>query len=144
VDLAEEGLAAALQRLADETESVSAVPCSCSIAGDGLVYDNSTATHLYYIAREAVGNAVRHGNPTQVEIRLNTDDDRGELSVADDGCGIAGAGTDSGMGLRIMRFRAESMGGQLAIRKRPERGTTVTCRFPNVTRVRPDPDPHGA
>jgi signal transduction histidine kinase len=63
-------------------------------------------------------------------IRLRHDSERGVLSVSDDGKGIpdrvASAG---GMGLGIMRYRAELLGGSLEIRRRTSGGTTVTCRF---------------
>ncbi|MBM4142799.1 MAG: hypothetical protein FJ225_04275 [Lentisphaerae bacterium] len=48
---------------------------------------------------------------------------RGRLTVSDDG---------RGMGLRIMRYRAEMTGGDLEIASNASGGTTVTCTFNNA------------
>ena len=54
-----------------------------------------------------------------------------ELSVEDDGIGIGeGAERSGGLGLSIMRYRAESIGAQLEIGGRQDKGTTVLCRVP--------------
>ncbi len=51
------------------------------------------ATHLYYIAREAVNNAIKHGHARQILIRLAADDDQGVLTIEDDGGGIGDIGS---------------------------------------------------
>ena len=131
VDLEGDGLAVAIERLAAETEQLSGVPCRSFVEGDGLVHDNRTATSLYYIAREAVNNAVRHGRPTQVTVRLETDREQGVLSVEDDGSGIEEGRNGPGLGLNTMRFRARNIGGHLTVKGEDGRGSTVTCTFPN-------------
>jgi signal transduction histidine kinase len=97
-----------------------------------LLRSQSTATHLYRIAQEAVGNAIKHGGGTRVTIDLRHAG-RGHLSLSirDDGGGIVpGEPGKSGMGFQIMRYRASMCGGTLEIGKALPRGALITCRVP--------------
>jgi signal transduction histidine kinase len=77
------------------------------------------------IVREAVGNAVRHGKATHVQVEL-AGSPRRRLVVRDDGVGFdpATAG-DHGFGLVSMRDRAEGIGGRLTVDSAPGRGAVV-------------------
>jgi two-component system CheB/CheR fusion protein len=92
--------------------------------------ENGTALHLYYIAQEAVLNAAKHGNAASVLINLSRANDRFALTVQDDGSGfdLPGAG-GTGMGIRIMRYRARVIGATLDLKSKPGQGTQVTCMF---------------
>jgi signal transduction histidine kinase len=91
------------------------------------VDDGPTAVHLYRIAQEAVGNAVRHGKAKNIVVSLIGRDGEIELRVADDGEGLdeTAARASHGMGLRIMRYRAGIIGGELEVRKGDGGGTSV-------------------
>ena len=84
------------------------------------------ATHLYRIAQEAVGNAVRHGQARHIELSLRTLGPAVRLMIRDDGKGIAARGGD-GMGLKTMSYRARAIGGHFDIRSTPGHGTIVIC-----------------
>jgi signal transduction histidine kinase len=93
-----------------------------------LIEDNTTATHLYRIAQEAVTNAIKHGKPDCIVVGLSRTQQRIILEVKDNGRGLpARPPKKPGMGLRIMRYRAGTIGGSLAIQKRKGGGTTVVC-----------------
>jgi signal transduction histidine kinase len=131
VGAGQEGLAEALQELCTATEKMFGVACrlDCSlpVSPGGQV----AADHLYRIAQEAVTNAVRHGEPTRIDVRLCPRDEWVELCVADDGRGIGYEGTkEGGMGMRIMRYRAQLLGGRLTIACRQEGGTVLRCIAP--------------
>lgn len=131
VDVSENGLAQALRRLAEETCDVYNIACSFRAEGPALVRDAQAATHLYHIAQEAVTNALRHGHARDIAIVLRTDDRGGQLFVEDNGQGLAHDYERSGgAGLRIMRHRAQSIGGTIAISERPGGGVRVACEFP--------------
>ncbi|HBJ88070.1 MAG TPA: hypothetical protein DDZ88_30275 [Verrucomicrobiales bacterium] len=106
--------------------------------------DNTTATHLYRIAQEAVTNAVKHGLAKEIDIELSTNPHHTVLSVKDQGKGKGkGKGIAEpdpkhrGMGLRIMSYRADIIGGILDIQRHPSGiGTTVVCTIPT-----PHPQP---
>ena len=96
-----------------------------------LITDDTLATHLYHIAQEAVTNAVKHARARNILIRLFEADGRGTLLVRDDGNGLVQPPRDhAGMGLQIMRHRADMIGGTLEVRSEAMQGTIVTCRFP--------------
>lgn len=143
VDMEEEGLAAALQRLAAGTSRLYGVPCRCVIRPPGRVADHDVATNLYHIAQEAVTNAVRHGGARHITITLTAGKTRGRLAVRDDGRGFAEeADSRGGLGLRIMRQRAAMVGGEVRFEAAPRGGTTVICTFisrPPAARARRAP-----
>lgn len=107
------------------------IPCIFSAEGPAERLDINTASHLFYIAREALRNALRHGAATKVAIHLVVERAFVVLSVTDNGRGIAHhAPHEAGMGLHIMTQRAEFMGGTLRIQTPSGGGTRVNCRVP--------------
>lgn len=82
------------------------------------------------IAREAVGNALRHGAASLVEVRLHAGE-RLSLTVRDDGTGFDPDAPPNphGFGLISMRERAAAMGAELDIRSIPGEGTQVVLRL---------------
>jgi len=126
-----QGLMSALQHFSSEVEDLFQVGCRFECEEPVLVPDEAIANHLYRIAQEAVHNAIRHGKARNIVILLRAASDSGVLTVRDDGVGIAEpAGSHSGMGLQIMRYRVSMIGGTLEIARCPDRGTLVTCVFP--------------
>ena len=93
------------------------------------------ATHLYRIAQEAVGNAIKHGHARHIVICLKTAPPRTILTIQDDGLGLpAVPPKPKGMGLRIMQYRAGVCGGSLAVQPGSRGGTSVVCSLstPNL------------
>jgi PAS domain S-box-containing protein len=89
------------------------------------------ALHLYRIAQEAISNAVRHGGAQDVVILLRRHEGRVSMLIRDDGSGISQPlPLTSGMGLRSMRYRAESIGATLEIRPGASGGTEILCTLP--------------
>lgn len=96
-----------------------------------LQLDENAATNLYRIAQEGVLNAARHSDAATIELRFRMAGTDVELLVVDDGKGFDPQQYSRGsMGLRIMRFRAQLVGGYLSVESRPGAGTTVRCRCP--------------
>src|SRR5271156_6520406 len=126
-----QGLMSALQQWAGEVEDLFAVSCRFQCFTPVLIHDDTVATHLYYVAREAVNNAIKHGHARQIVIRLAADQRQGALTIQDDGHGIGSipAG-NKGMGLHLMNYRARMVGGSLEVRRVATGGTMVTCLFP--------------
>jgi signal transduction histidine kinase len=130
VGVAEEGLSAALRELTANMENISGVPCrfvsECSVS-----FDEFVATHLYRIAQEATNNAVRHARAKQVRITLTETLETVTMAITDDGVGLPeDPAESSGMGLRVMRYRANAIGAKLRVRSRKGGGTRVTCSLP--------------
>lgn len=131
VDLGDDGLGGALQRLADETSSVYAITCLLHHGEEMPTPSSQTAHHLYAIALEAVNNAVRHGQAREIVIEWAKADGRARLTVEDDGRGFDPGSTQrGGMGLRIMKYRATMIGGTFDLQRRPSGGMHLTCFYP--------------
>ncbi len=122
------GLAFALGDLAERTRKVFRVRCSYASSCRLPPIDPEPSVHLYRIAEEAVANALRHGRPTRIAIELQSARRRIELRITDNGRGWSPSrARGKGMGLRIMRYRAELAGGTLVVASRPGRGTSISC-----------------
>jgi signal transduction histidine kinase len=122
------GLVPALRALAATIQSLHQIDVQVEGAVSAPLLDGRVATQLYRIAQEAVTNAVKHGRPRQIQIQLLADPGMTKLCVTDNGVGIdIPAPKHNGLGLRIMRYRATSIGAHLSIERRRSGGTEVTC-----------------
>ena len=131
VALEAHGLMAALQELAASTRSLFRLDCVFECPQTVLMRNNATATQLYRIAQEAVNNAVKHGKPSRIQIRLEESPGRITLRIINNGAGFSTQPrSGSGMGLRIMRYRAGVLRGTLEIHALEPRGVAVECRCP--------------
>jgi signal transduction histidine kinase len=96
----------------------------------------SLETTLFRITQEALTNVVRHAQATRVGMTLEVDDANVFLIVQDNGIGFQVAAVGSaqamgrGLGLRGMRERATTLGGQLQIESAPGQGTTIKLNIP--------------
>lgn len=126
------GLMQALQEFAAATTQLFNISCRFECESPILFADASTADHLYHIAREAAGNAIKHGRARNVVIALDARDEGSLLTVQDDGIGIPDqVPKTGGMGLTIMTQRAKLIGASFDIRSTPPRGTIVSCCLPH-------------
>jgi PAS domain S-box-containing protein len=121
--MALEALAANLQRNCRVAANVKADASSFPVSAPA-------AAQLYRIVQEALHNAVEHGRARKVEIDLAVDRDNMVLTVRDDGKGFDNRAASNGMGLRIMRYRAQCIGGSCEVQSSRAEGTIVTCRVP--------------
>jgi len=85
------------------------------------VVESTVSLHLYYIIQEAVLNAVKHGKATSIAISIARDNDRFVLTIRDNGAGFQSPGGSTGMGIRIMRYRASVIGTTLDLKSAPVR-----------------------
>ena len=131
VDPTADGLMHALQDLGTNTSRLFGMDCYFHCDQSVLIHSDFTALHLYYIAREAVTNAIEHGRAKAIRIRLRQRDGQLLLTVVADGTPFAQKpDVHRGMGLRTMAYRARMVGGVLEIASQPEGGTMVTCSVP--------------
>jgi two-component system, LuxR family, sensor kinase FixL len=131
VGLADEALILALKEWSAQQEALFGVTILVSCPNPISIKDNTTSTHLFRIAQEAVSNAIRHGKARLIHIDLTTSQGTVSLCVKDDGLGLPEVlGDHAGMGLHIMSYRARIIGGSLSIKKAVEGGTVVVCSLP--------------
>ncbi len=119
--LTDSGLAAALEDLAART------PVPIHLATTRERFTPAVEETAWFIACEAVANAVKHAAPCSVTIRTCCSDDHLRLVIEDDGVGGA---DPNGGGLRGLADRAEAAGGVLTVRPRGGRGTVLTAELP--------------
>jgi signal transduction histidine kinase len=130
VDIFREGLTAALEDLAEHmTKQAAGLECVFACDQTIEIKGNDTATHLFRIAQEAVNNAIKHSQAKCIEIGLAKRAPWLVLEISDDGIGFEETDETKcqGMGLRIMRYRANAIGGTLTIGHGEDRGTKVRC-----------------
>jgi signal transduction histidine kinase len=122
----------ALRELASTTKTFHGIQVTVEGRDPAPIDDSRVATELYRIAQEAVTNAVKHASASAITIAMWSDPSGVRLQVRDDGIGITGRKSD-GLGLRIMMYRAVSVGATLVIEPATAGGTTVTCTLRHST-----------
>jgi PAS domain S-box-containing protein len=128
VEIDPEGLLPALRELASTTEALHKIRVQARGDEPTSIRDSRVATQLYRVAQEAVTNAVKHAHAHTIRIELSAESGLTRLRVIDDGVGIRkGTSWSDGLGLRIMRYRAASIGALLSIEPGSGGGTLVTC-----------------
>jgi signal transduction histidine kinase len=96
--------------------------------------NETDASHLYRIAQEALTNAARHGHATRVDIVLLASAQSFLLRISDDGVGFTLPVASSGMGLKIMKYRAGMIGAKFDVGADDPHGAVIS-----VTSERPMP-----
>jgi two-component system, LuxR family, sensor kinase FixL len=131
VELSAAGLRSALREFASEIERRFQISCRFRADKGILIRNVSAASHLFRIVQEAVHNAIRHGEARAIDIRLAKTGDHLTLEIQDDGKGLpAHLPAAKGLGLRTMRYRANSIGAELTVNRRDGQGTVVACLLP--------------
>jgi len=129
-----QSFATALHATLDDLRADHAVRFDVQLDGDAAQHiHDSQFTDLVQITHEAVSNALRHGQATQVTVRLHEDQDRHCLLVQDNGHGFDVASEDGkGNGIANLRARAGALQGDLRITSQPGQGTRVVLTFPSI------------
>lgn len=124
VHIVEYGLEAAIEELVVEVENMFRVSCMLDFQGALDEVDSDVMLHLYYVVRESVFNAARHGKPQNIHIEVYLGDDF-LIRVEDDGCGFDEALNRKGIGFYTMEYRARMLGARLEISSEKDKGTLV-------------------
>ncbi len=128
VEMEKNGLRSALDEMASSTEKIFHVSCKIYQDGNFFVSDNQAATHLFYIAREAVTNSIKHGKAASIHIHLVAGSELLRIVIQDDGVG-AQEKKNTGLGLRIMRYRAGIIGAEFQAGNREGGGFEVRVQM---------------
>lgn len=131
INLTGEGLTASLSQLAAHASIDGKTECHFDCPVPVTLANNQTARHLYRIAQEAVNNALKHARAKKIFIRLTRKDRVLHLRIKDDGRGRPRRkGGKPGMGLEIMRHRADLIGASFDVASARGEGVTVSCELP--------------
>ena len=133
LELERDGLCGALRKHVEMLRRLHRVEIELEVdddAGSGGRRDEE----VFRVAQEALQNAVRHGVPARLGVRLGHRDGRLVLEVSDDGVGFDPADPElraRRLGLTSMEERAQRLGGALEIRSAPGAGTTIRLEAPD-------------
>ena len=132
VEIHPNGLQDALASLTRQIGDRDNLRCGFKARGIVQVCNAATATHMFRIAQEAISNSIRHANAARIDVALRVEGNMLILEIVDDGCGIEDSPhRGTGMGLRLMEYRASLIGGILTVESAEMKGTKVTCRVPH-------------
>jgi len=133
MDLHDQGLVRALEGLCGSINSLFRIKCEF-LCDDGLlIEDEEIGTQVYYIAQEAINNAIKHSKGKSIAVSLVRADGQVVLSVQDDGLGIGKSGQcGRGIGMRTMNYRACLIGATLDVSAGAAGGTIVKCSLKGI------------
>jgi signal transduction histidine kinase len=135
VDIKTVGFVEALKALVSSTEAMLGVRCRFLRDKSVSIKNPVEEKQIYRIIQEAITNAVKHGKAKNIRIKLLSTKIGTVLSVKNDGRNfLKFPPRRKGLGLKIMKYRAELIGGSLDIRKGDKGGTVVTCILPKIRR----------
>jgi signal transduction histidine kinase len=128
-ELASNGLCNALRKHVEQLRMRGSMCISVSLPEEEPVLETDKREALYRIGVEALNNACKHANATDVHLALTIEHTHARLIVSDNGVGFnPGQDSPGHYGLRNMRTRAELLGGVLTIDS--DTGTVVTALLP--------------
>jgi two-component system sensor histidine kinase UhpB len=126
--LDELGLQNALAALARRNSMHAGIPIDWRLESAIPRLDHDAELVVYRITQESLTNVLRHADASAARVELRCPDGQLELVVGDNGDGLRGA--PAGNGIKGMKERALSLGGQLEVRDRPTGGTEVRLTLP--------------
>ncbi|HPN10032.1 MAG TPA: PAS domain S-box protein [Syntrophales bacterium] len=126
------GLTAAIGWQAEEFQKRTGIHCHVRFAPEEIVLDPDLTTALFRIFQETLTNVSRHAEASRVNVNLRATDREIQLTVKDNGRGITREQMNkpNSFGLLGIRERAEYWRGEVTIKGKPGRGTTVSVTIP--------------
>mgnify|MGYP001545254050 CR=1 FL=1 len=121
-------LSAAMVSQIEYLQAMTDVPIRCRRQLGGIFVAPRIQHAILRIAREGIGNAIRHAAASQIDVSIKHNKGIITLVVADDGVGFEKSDVaclEGHYGLIGMRERIEQIGGRLEIEASPGRGTKV-------------------
>lgn len=126
------GLVPTVRRYADAFKEQTSLDVSVTITGNERRLEPYLEVMMFRALQELLGNAARHSQATQVKVMLDMGEDRVRVSVDDNGRGFDTDVIQQGnsLGLKLIRERAEMLGGTFEVDSTIGRGTRVTFAVP--------------
>ena len=123
--LEETGLVGALQERLEAVEHRVGLETQLVTEGDVEQLPRQVEEELFHITQEALNNALRHAEASNIWVRIAVDNGSTRLAIEDDGRGFDPNRVNGGLGLTTMRERAESLGGEFQLSSGSGSGTVV-------------------
>ncbi len=136
IELERVGLFETLRKVVAEFEELTPTKAELLLQGEEQRLPQEIEIGLYYIVQEALHNVRKHAQAQKVSIGCDVGPRVVCLTIRDDGKGFDSAKTPEGVGLRHMRERALSLGGNFSVSSAPTRGTEIRVCLPVPQGVR--------
>ena len=128
------GLEAAIRKDLEYMHSAKDIACTLTKTGDEYDLGEGRELIIFRIVQEAAGNAMKHANPTAIDITLQYQPDTLRVTIADNGSGFnRQKAAGSGLGLTNMQERASLLNGTINIHSEEGKGTIVTLEIHPLT-----------
>jgi signal transduction histidine kinase len=128
LDVKGDDLPTVLKGLAANVKKMFEISCGFAVKGSLPELPAHTTLQLYKIAQEAVSNAIKHGKATHVAINIMRQNDQLLMTIKNDGLPfVQPANAKNRMGLRIMNYRANTIGATVDVQPQAKEGTIVSC-----------------
>ena len=109
------------------------IPCRFDLKTELKIEEDTVASQIYRILREALMNANKHSHATQIGLEVRRRKNGLIFAVTDNGVGFsAKTKSEQGLGLHIMQYRAQSIGARLRLESPRNGGARVVCSLPNL------------
>jgi|GEM_PF-756759 len=128
------GLEEAINRLVEDCKAASGPEIKCFFRGLSQRLPSPLELTAYRIVQEALSNALKHSKAKEVRVSVVRTDGSLSITVEDNGVGfdVESAGFEKGLGLLLMRERAEGLGGSLWIDSKAGEGTCLVAELPTA------------
>jgi signal transduction histidine kinase len=134
IELNKNGLLVALEEMVDTVEELYHIQCILISTVPSVQCTEMTGINVFRIVQEAVNNAVKHSKANHISIQLLNNNQYYSITIEDDGIGM---NLDEfiphhskGMGISIMKYRADIISAELSISSELGKGTLIQCKFP--------------
>lgn len=126
------GLVPTVRRYSDAFKEQTSLEVNVTVTGNEKRLESYLEVMLFRAIQELLGNAARHSQATQVKVLLDVGDDRVRVSVEDNGKGFDPESIQQGtsLGLKLIRERAEMLGGNFELDSAVGRGARITFAVP--------------
>ena len=127
------GLVPTVRRYADAFKEQASLDVNVTVTGNERRLEPYLEVMMFRALQELLGNAARHSQATQVKVMLDMGEDRVRVSVDDNGRGFDPDVIQQGssLGLKLIRERAEMLGGTFEVDSSVGRGTRITFAVPS-------------
>jgi two-component system sensor histidine kinase DegS len=126
------GLVPTVRRYSDAFKEQTSLDVNVTVTGHEKRLESYLEVMLFRAIQELLGNAARHSQAAQVKVLLDVGDDRVRVSVEDNGKGFDPDSVQQGtsLGLKLIRERAEMLGGNFELDSAVGRGARITFAVP--------------
>jgi two-component system sensor histidine kinase DegS len=126
------GLVPTVRRYCDAFKEQTGLDINVTVTGNERRLEPYLEVMLFRAMQEVLGNAARHGQATLVKVNLDMGEDRVRVSIDDNGRGFdpESLQQSNSLGLKLIRERAEMLGGVFEVDSNPGKGTRVTFAVP--------------